>query len=465
MVPAVAVLRGFRRLGLSARANPLDSWRPTPPVLEWMQDRSRYKGLRGPNQSGKTEGGAAELLHRMRGTHPYSRPHTPPIDCWVVCSSWKQSLIIQRKIYALIPPGELDAAVKFSKKNGFSGAWFALRNGSTCTVVTSAQDTIDLASATLHYIWCDEPPPEDIWSELVARVTAHRGTIAITYTPIGRPVDWLREKCEAGEITDHHYTLTVANCHPVGSLYAFKRREAIEEFRRACLSIERAQRCDAAWEGVAEGRVFEAFADHLVIDDAVPNTRVEIGIGVDHGAKAGRQCAVLVATAMVNGKPRAWVLDEARSDGRTGAEDDAKNILQMLSRHGWTLGDVDYWRGARAHSGDWRGNQKSNRDLRRALATMTGLPLDRLPEALQRMTTPKKWQGSVAYGCRLINKMMAEDRLTVSPRAVSVIDGLRNWEGALQDPKKDPIDATRYALEAMIDARLIWGAGHMFAAA
>ncbi len=426
-----------------------------------MADRSRYKALRGPNQSGKTESGAAELLHRMRGTHPFARTHTPPIDCWVVCSSWKQSLIIQRKIYALIPKDELDPAVKFTRKNGFSGQWFALKNGSTCTVVTAQQDTIDLASATLHYIWCDEPPPESIWSELVARVTAHRGTISITYTPIGRPVDWLREKSEAGEISDTHYTLTVENCTPIGGV-RFKRASAIEEFRRSCLAIERAQRCDAAWEGVAEGRIFEAFSEHLITEDVPPGV-VEFAVGIDHGAKAGRQCAVLVACAMVRGKPRVWILDEAKSDGRTGTEDDARNILAMLARHGLTLKNIDFWRGDRAHAGDWRGNQKSNRDLKRAFSTILGVPLERLPESLQRITTPKKWQGSVAYGCRLINKLMAEDRCTVSPRAEGVIDGFRNWEGALQDPKKDPVDAVRYAVECLVDARHLWGAGHTFA--
>jgi hypothetical protein len=288
-----------------------------------------------------------------------------------------------------------------------------------------------------------------------------RGTISITYTPIGRPVDWLRKKCEDGEITDHHYTLTVPNCTPIGGV-RFKRGAAIDEFRQACLHIERAQRCDAAWEGVAEGRIFEAFAEHLVTADPPPGM-VEFAVGIDHGAKAGRQCAVLVACAIVGGRPRIWILDEARSDGRTGTEDDAKNILSMITRHGLTLKQIDYWRGDRAHAGDWRGNQKSNRDLKRAFATILGSTLERLPEPLQRITTPKKWQGSVAYGCRLINKLMAEDRCTVSPAADSVIDGFRNWEGALQDPKKDPIDAVRYACEVLVDARLIWGAGHTFA--
>lgn len=427
-----------------------------------MMDGARYKGLRGPNQSGKTEGGAAELLHRMRGTHPFAKTHTPPIHCWVVCSSWSQSLIIQRKIRALIPKDELDPSVKFTEKNGFSGRWFGLKNGSTCTVVTAQQDTIDLASATLHFIWCDEPPPEHIWSELVARVTAMRGTIAITYTPIGRPVEWLRKKCEDGEITDHHYTLTVENCTPIGGI-RFKRRAAIDEFRRSCLSIERAQRCDAAWEGVAGERILEAFDEHLIADDCPPGLVVEFAVGIDHGAKAGRQSAVLAACAVIGGKPRLWILDEAYSDGRTGTEEDARNILHMLSRNGLTLKNVDHWRGDRPHSGDWRGNQKSNRDLKRAFATILGVPIDRLPQPLQRISVPKKWQGSVAYGCRLLNKLMAEDRCTVSPKAAGVIEAFKGWEGALQDPLKDRVDACRYASECLVDARLIWGAGHTFA--
>lgn len=444
--------------------NPLLGWLPTKPIREWMSDPSRKKALRGPNQLGKTEAGAVELLHRMRGTHPYLKTHAPPIATWVVCSSWRQSLIIQEKIWNFIPKDELDPAVHFTVKNGFSGRWFGLKNGSTCQIVTVNQETPDLASATLHFIWPDELLVEHVWSELCARLTHHRGTIGLTFTPIGRPVDWLKEKCEAGEIADHHFTLTVENATPLGSRIPFRSQVAIDEFRKDCLNIERAQRCEAAWEGAAGERVLEAFDEHLIADDCPPGLVVEFAVGIDHGAKAGRQSAVLAACAVIAGKPRLWILDEAYSDGRTGTEEDARNILSMLARNGLSLKNVDHWRGDRPHSGDWRGNQKSNRDLKRAFATILGLrSLDQLPPPLQRISVPQKWQGSVAYGCRLINKLFAEDRCTISPKAVGVIEACKGWEGALQDPLKDRIDAMRYAAEVLVDARLVWGAHSTFA--
>lgn len=419
-----------------------------------MNDPAPVKALRGPTQFGKTEAGVVELLHRMRGTHPYLKTHTPPIDCWVVCTSWKQSLVIQRKIWALIPKDELSEDSRFSMKNGFTGAYFALKNGSTCTIVTAGQETIDLASATLHYIWVDEPPLERIWSELVSRVTHHQGVIGLTFTPINRPVEWVRKKCEDGEITDHHFVMSEKNATPMGLLIPFRSQAAIDRYRNSILAIDRAQRCEAAWEGATGERIFAAFAPDMIRDE-YPLGVATWCVGIDHGAKAGRQIAVLVGCVTKPGakRPSVWVVDEARSDERTGQYDDAKLILAMLRRNDLAVKEVDIWVGDRAHGGDLRGNRKTNRDLVKALATVLGVEsMYKLPEPLYQMRTPHKWDGSLSYGCTLVNKLMADDRFTIRPNAVSTIDGIRHWEGSKQDPKKDPCDAMRYAVEQLLDA-------------
>jgi phage terminase large subunit-like protein len=459
----LAMAESFSELGQRYEADPQAYARYTPPQLAFLGDPSLRKGFVGANQVGKTFTGAEDSLGRMRGAHPVLGRWRPvPVHGWCVNSSWKQSLVIQRKVWEQLAPGELAAGVRYTHKRGFTGSYIELRNGSTLSFVTANQDTIDLASATLDFIWVDEPPHEHIWGELVARVRKRRGVIFLTMTPIGRPVDWLRLKCDgdpaeeiAPSISTTYAPLTVENCTPQG-LPAFQTQAEIDAFAGDLLPIEREQRVNAGWEGVAEGRVFEAF-DERCIDEASPPGIIELGIGIDHGAKAGRQCAVLVGVAMMGGRPRVWILDEARSDGRTGVEEDARNILTMLQRNGLKLGQIDWWRGDRAHSGDWRGNQKSNRDLKRAFVTLTGgKSVDALPEPLKRISTPKKWDGSVAYGCRLMNKLMAEQLMTVHPRAVSVIDGFRHWEGDRRDEKKDPVDACRYIVERMVDARKLW---------
>lgn len=453
---------GLDELAARGESAPWSYERYTPPQLRFLADPSPRKAMIGGNQIGKTLCGAVDALGRMRGHHPgLGRWRAVPVHGWCVNSSWKQSLIIQRKVWSLLSPGELAPGVKYTNKRGFTGGYVELRNGSTLTFVTANQDTVDLASATLDFIWVDEPPPEHIWGELVARVRHKRGTIYLTLTPWGRPVEWLRLKCDGDEaegiaptISTTYAPLTVENCTPQG-LPAFQSQAEIDAFARDLLPIERNQRVFAGWEGVTVERIFEAFDERTIAHD-VPGGMVEIGVGIDHGAKAGRQVAVLIAVAMIGGRPRIWILDESRSDGRTGVHDDARNIVSMLARNGLRLKDVDWWRGDRSHSGDWRGNQKSNRDLKRAFAEVQGTSYDSLPEPLRRISTPKKWDGSVAYGCRLMNKAMAEDLLTVHPRCAAVIDGLRHWKGDRRDPKKDAVDAARYIIERMVDARKLW---------
>lgn len=452
-----------RSIASARRSAPLDHWTPTEPQRDWLADTSPIKLLRGPNQGGKTQAGAAELLYRLRGRHPYQQlRHPAPIRAWVVCASWKQSLVIQAKVRELIGDDELGEDTHYTPKNGFSGQYLSLTNGSTCRFVTAEQDTVHLASETLHFVWIDEPPPEGIWSELLARVRNLRGVIALTMTPIGRPVEWLRKLVEEGAVSDHVYSLTVANCTPIGCVVPFITQAVVDNFRASCLPIERAQRCDGAWEGVSDDRMFAAFGDHLITDE-LPASQVLIAVGVDHGAKAGRQRAVLVYATQIAGHARAWIVDESASTERSGVEQDARGILDMLARNGVALHEVDYWIGDRRHGGDWRGNQKSNRDLKRAIALLTRKSLDELPAPLRFMSVPRKWSGSVAYGVRLMNKMMADDLLTVSPRAKEVIEGMRYWMGSPDDPKKDAVDAARYAIEKLVDARAVYASDRLSA--
>ena len=98
----------------------------------------------------------------------------------------------------------------------------------------------------------DEPPPEAIWSELAARVLRQRGRIAITLTPIGLPLGWLRKLVEAGEVEDIHTSLTVEATTPIGGRPLLTKQD-IDKLEAQVLPQERAQRIHGEWSPIMHG--------------------------------------------------------------------------------------------------------------------------------------------------------------------------------------------------------------------
>jgi phage terminase large subunit-like protein len=56
---------------------------------------------------------------------------------------------------------------------------------STIAFKTYEQKREKLQGATVNLIWCDEKPPLDVYSELLARTSACNGHLIVSYTPVG----------------------------------------------------------------------------------------------------------------------------------------------------------------------------------------------------------------------------------------------------------------------------------------
>lgn len=455
-----AAIRAARDVVEQAEADPLAQWRPCPPQEAWLRDAGRVKLLRGANQVGKTAAQCAEALWRCLGCHPYYATRRPPIEAWMICHSWEQSVSVQGKLWAMLPRGTIEADVAYVPGRGFRGTSPCVRfkNGSLLKIKTTSQGSLGVATATLDYVGIDEPPPPEIWGELAARVLRRHGTIGITMTPVGRDVAWLRELVTAGIVSDHAAPLTVENVTPAGGR-ALLTQAQIDAVLATYLSFERGQRGEGAWEADVEDRILTGWSQDLVSAE-LPEGDVELGIGIDHGAGAGRQRAALVAVERrEDSLPHVWLVDMACSDGRTTPEDDATGICDMLVRNGIVdakgvarLSDVDWWVGDRAHGGDRFGAQKSNRLIKESLSYVLHVPMYSLPLALQRMSTPRKRMGSVSFGCRLLNGFMVSRRFHVHPRCETFIAAASAWRGRSEDPHKDSIDAVRYIVERLVDA-------------
>jgi hypothetical protein len=398
-------------------------------------DKAREKMLLAGNQWGKTRAGAREALWIMTGSHPWREVAKPPVRGRVVTYSWAQSVEVQRRINEILPSFLVDG-YDFNDQRGFVGSRIKLKNGSLLEVMTASQGTIAHGAASLNFIWVDEPCERRLYSELLARLLVKKGTLFLTMTPIGRPVDWLIEEVEAGKLSAHRFDLTPENCPHLDA-------EQIAAIAEKYLPHERPQRMHGWWHGESSDRLIESFSERAINEDMPPGN-VGIALGIDHGEGVGREAAILLAYELGADFPRIWVIDEYTNKSRTDPEEDAAGILDMLRRHNIAPGEVDLAVGDINTAGKGGGGIKVN---------------DALAGAIQRQTkkhyvpitirSAKKGRGSVMYGCRLLNYAFRRGDLTIHPRCKALIHSLRHWKG-VDDDLKHHIDAVRYITSAIL---------------
>jgi phage terminase large subunit-like protein len=162
--------------------------------------------LYGGSQSGKTTSGAAEVAWHILGAYPpwwTGHRFNKPIRVWVVGES---TTLVRDTLQLKLCGGTGDdfgtgtiPLESFAKKPimvaGGTGAIdtaFAahMTDGkpdgtSSFTFKSFEMRREKLQSETVDLIWIDERPPEDVYSELLARTSASNGHIIVTYTPIG----------------------------------------------------------------------------------------------------------------------------------------------------------------------------------------------------------------------------------------------------------------------------------------
>ena len=458
------------RLSTAAEQNPLKYWRPTPVQKRVVQDYFAIVLLRGGNQIGKTMVGCFEVHCRCIGWHPYKKVKPPPVKIWIIVHSWEQSKVIQEKIWEMAPKNELHPDTEYIPGKGFRGKYPVVKykNGSIVYFKTTGQGTLGVASGTVDYVWVDEPPPPDIWGELKARTTRTRGQMLLTLTPIGAPVDYLRDMVKDKLISEHVGVMSVENCTPEGCR-PMMTQEEIDALARSYLPIDREARINGDWDGgVPEGRIFDAFSDEHISDfypsltyfdkQGREKDRTFIWtIGIDHGHDVASQVALLILIDMTDPKdPDIYVVDEYVADG-AGAKRHARGIIQMLKRNELEIADITRWTGDRPHKGRKSGDGKmSNSILMSGFADELGYPKGGLPFKIKTAYKPR-W--SVIYGCQTIHERMISGRFQIFPSCEKTIKSLKNWaiksNGLLNtlSEHKHCIDGMRYAIMPIIDTK------------
>lgn len=163
-------------------------YQPHPKQQLFHESIAKGKLFIGGNRSGKTVGGGAETVMRMRKQHPY-RPDLnlipEPIRARVVTVDLIQGLekIVLPEIARWMPKSDL---INGSWEDSYDKATrtLTISNGSWVEFLTYEQDIEKFAGTSRHSVWFDEEPPKYIWDECRARLIDTNGDWWITMTPV-----------------------------------------------------------------------------------------------------------------------------------------------------------------------------------------------------------------------------------------------------------------------------------------
>jgi phage terminase large subunit-like protein len=442
--------------------------------------RARRKLIRAGNQhSGKTTVALDEVINRCLGTHPHFTTRAPPILCWVVCARVEQSIPIQQKFVDLLPEGVLDNLDRFDPGAGFrnEGREAIFKNGSRVKFMTTGQDPIAFAGATLDVVLFDEPPPERIFWEADKRIMRKAGVILLSLTPVNTGpagIEWLRALTERSPpvVQDIWAPLTPQALVPVGS------HEPILLADGTPLDFAYIQRLEAEgdpyenpvtihgeWNPRASGQQFEHFnpLEHVFSGAFAtkPGEDWRVCVGVDHGELVGKECAVLALTRRARPEEGEGdvvaVLGEYIGGTDRTIEADAEGIVGMLAKWGLDWGNVDSAWGDKTTT-DSTFSAKGNTDLIAAIRKV----MDRKKRGAGRLVTKRnefqqvkkgegRAQGSVNLGYKYLNqRMLRRGQFLVHDGCKTLLKAFAEFDGHPKHPGKDVIDALRYALNDVI---------------
>lgn len=162
----------------------------------------RERLLMAGNQLGKTEAGAAEAAYHMTGLYPQDwkgRRWTRGTRGWIDGETSTLVRDVQQKKLCGQPGVESALGTGFIPKElivdktlarGVSDAFDTIQvrhvsgDVSTATFKSYEQGRAKHQGEPVDWIWLDEEPPMDIYSECLTRTTATRGMVYCTFTPL-----------------------------------------------------------------------------------------------------------------------------------------------------------------------------------------------------------------------------------------------------------------------------------------
>ena len=174
--------------------------------LEFFAAGRRYhqRLLMAANRVGKTEAGAFELTCHATGLYPdwwIGKRFDSPGEWWA-CGTTSETTrdIVQTKLLGpsntdgtILPGGMLPPHLVLhtqKRTHSLPGAleqiWVRHVAGGHSVIAfkTYEQGRKSFEGTSKQGIWCDEEPPEDIWTEMLLRLVTTKGIAMVTFTPL-----------------------------------------------------------------------------------------------------------------------------------------------------------------------------------------------------------------------------------------------------------------------------------------
>ena len=201
---------------------------------------SKKKLYIGGNRSGKTTGGIIEDLWWATGRHPYRPVPSGGVRGRIISVDFLNGIekIIFPQIKQWCPVTDLKG-----------GSWEAaydkqlrvlhFKNGSFIEFMSYDQDLDKFAGTSRHFIHFDEEPPEDIYTENLARLVDTNGSFWITMTPV-EGMTWIYETLYEPGSDGTDPNIFVVEVSMTDNPYL--NREAVENFLNSLSADERTAR-------------------------------------------------------------------------------------------------------------------------------------------------------------------------------------------------------------------------------
>ena len=200
-----ADLETLEWLAKRQRYDRLKFFKPYPKQMDFIEQTASLREvlLMAGNQLGKSEVGAFVAACHLTGEYPSwwrGRRWDRPVKGWAAGETSLLVRDVQQKKLCGEPGVEADHGSGFIPKRCFTDKPSLSRG------VTDAYDTIQVRhrsggtsvlrfksyeqgrskfqGETLDFIWLDEEPPMDVYSECLTRVTATNGMVYVTFTPL-----------------------------------------------------------------------------------------------------------------------------------------------------------------------------------------------------------------------------------------------------------------------------------------
>lgn len=174
--------------------NKMEYYQPTPKWLGIHQSPKLKKWVSGANGVGKTTGGAMEVIWGATATHPYRRM-TRGEDWWAISPSFENSVdVAQRKIFEYLPAGRIK---HFNRELRVLQVYAEHGTVGSIGFKSGDQDPKKYAGSRKDGVWGDEPLPQPVYRECMARQRPDSPLRFIcSFTPVPGMEDWIATDIE-----------------------------------------------------------------------------------------------------------------------------------------------------------------------------------------------------------------------------------------------------------------------------